>query len=131
MKKLIALSLVALTALALTPKPALASHGDDKALAAIGGFIGGIIVGSVINDHDRYPARHDTRVIVERGYDRCDDGYWKEVRVRTWVPGYWTTDYRHGRRLRLFVEGHYEYRTDRVWVNGDRWDRHDRRDDCR
>lgn len=125
MKKTIALSLIALTALALAPNPALASRDGDKAAAAIGGFIGGIIVGSAINDHDRYPDHGGTRVIVDRGYDRFDRGYWKEVRIRSWVPGYWTTDYRHGRRVRIYVEGHYEFRTDRVWVS---YDRHDRRD---
>lgn len=127
MKNIIALSLVALTAVALTPSSAHASRSGDKALAAVGGFIGGVIVGSAINHHDRYPSRHETRVIVDRDRDHCDDGYWKEVSVRTWVPGYWATDYRHGRRIRYYVDGYHEHRIERVWVSYDRYDRRDDR----
>jgi hypothetical protein len=35
---------------------------------------------------------------------------------------------RHGRTHRYYVEGHYEIRTDRVWVSYDRHNRHDRYD---
>lgn len=124
--KIIALSLAAATAFAFTPKPALAG---DKELAVVGGLIGGLIIASAINDH-----HDDTRVVVTSGYhhrdrdrDR-DDGYWKRVEVRVWVPGYWVSERRHGRTHRYYVEGRYECRTDRVWVS---YDRHDRRDDRR
>ena len=57
-----------------------------------------------------------------------DGGYWKTVTVRHWVPGYWTHSRdRYGRRIRVFVEGRWEFRTDRVWVSYDRYDRRDRR----
>ena len=46
----------------------------------------------------------------------------------TWVPGTCVTERRHGRMHRYYVEGHYEIRTDRVWVAYDRHHRHDRRD---
>ncbi len=130
MNKLAALSLLAVGALTFAPKSAYAGRGGDEAIAAIGGFLGGLIVGTAINDrpydrtvvvtnHSRYD-RYDRR-------DDCDDGgYWKVVTVKTWVPGYWTTEYRHGRRIRCYVEGHWGYRTERVWVSYDRYDRHDR-----
>lgn len=127
--KLTALALVAIAAIALVPKPARAG---DEGLAAIGGFIGGVIVGSVINDN-----RHDNhgRIGVDIGYHtgyRGDyghhhgrrDGYWKDVSVRTWVPGRWIIECdRYGREYRRRVPGHFVYRTDRVWVSHDRHDR--------
>jgi hypothetical protein len=116
---------LAATAFAFAPKPAMAG---DKEAALIGGLIGGAIIGAAIADsHD-----HDRTVVVSAGYgydrrrDR-DDGYWKTVEVRTWVPGYWVSERRHGRVYRHYVEGHYEFRTDRVWVAYDRHDRYDRR----
>ena len=121
--KIIALSLAAATAFAITPKPALAG---DKELAVVGGLIGGLIIGSALADH-----HDDTRVVVTSGYrhdhrDR-DDGYWKHVETRVWVPGYWVTERHRGRAHRHYVDGHYEIRTDRVWVAYDRHHRHDRR----
>jgi hypothetical protein len=123
--KATALTLAAATAFAFTPKPAVAG---DKETALIGGLLGGLIIGAAIADADDY----DTRVVVashgHRDYDRCDDGYWKRVEVRTWVPGYWVTERRHGRTNRYYVEGHYKIRTERVWVAYDRHPRHDRHD---
>lgn len=125
----LALALVTLFALA-TPKTARANDAG----AILGGFIGGVIVGSVIADQHHGP----DAVVVEAGYrgpDRCDarSGYWRDVSVRVWVPGGWVVARDHcGRHYRHYVEGHYEFRTDRVWVatydRGHRdYDRHDRR----
>lgn len=123
--KATALTLAAATAFAFSPKPAVAG---DKETALVGGLIGGIILGAVLADADD----HDTRVVLAghnyHGHGHRDDGYWKRVEVRTWVPGYWVTERRHGRAHRYYVEGHYEIRTDRVWVAYNRYDRHDRRD---
>lgn len=116
--KITALTLAAATAFAFTPKPAVAG---DRGLAVVGGLIGGIIIASAINDH------YDARTVVVN--DRCDDGYWKMVEVRTWVPSSWVYERSyHGRSYRRYVEGHYECRTDRVWVAYDRHDRYDRND---
>lgn len=133
--KITALVLIAVTAFALAPKPAKAG---DKELAVVGGLIGGLIIGSAIADsrHDdyrstvvvdgRYDGRYDHR--YDR-YDHRDRGYWKEIRVKIWVPGRWVIEHsRHGRDYRRYVEGYYTYRTDRVWVS---YDRRDRRDDGR
>jgi hypothetical protein len=114
---------VAAAAFAFTPKPAVAG---DKEAAIVGGLIGGLIIGAAIAD----AADSDTHVTFasHRYADRCDDGYWRTVDVRTWVPGYWVTERRHGRTHRYYVEGHYEIRTKRVWVAYDRYNRYDRRD---
>jgi hypothetical protein len=121
--KFTALTLAAATAFAFTPKPAVAG---DKELAVVGGLVGGLIIASAINDHC-----DDTRtVVVTNGYHRGrSDGFWKTVEVRVWVPGGWVYERgHHGRSHRRYVEGHYECRTDRVWVAYDRHNRYDRRD---
>ncbi len=117
---------LAAAAFVLTPKPAVAG---DKETALVGGLIGGIILGAALADADNVDAHvvlagHSHRY---HDHDRCDDGYWKRVEVRTWVPGYWVTERRHGRTHRYYVEGHYKVRTERVWVSYDRYDRHDRK----
>lgn len=116
--KLLALTLAGATAFAFTPKPALARDNTGAAIA--GGVIGGLIVGSILADS------HDSRVVVVNDRDRCDDGYWKIVETRVWVPGSWVIERGHHRTYRRYIEGHYECRNERVWVAYDRRDRHDR-----
>lgn len=129
--KITALALITVTALSLAPKPA-AAH--DKGLAIVGGFLGGLIVASAINDsrHDDYQNQNTTVIVDDRCDDRNDRGYWREVSVQIWVPGCWIVERsHHGRCYRRYAEGHYECRNDRVWVSHDRderYDRHDRRD---
>lgn len=130
--KLAALALALVTLFALgAPKTAQANDAG----AAIGGFIGGVIVGSVIADQHRGP----DAVVIEAGYrdygpHHGPRGYWRNVHTRVWVPGFWTMDRdRWGRPFRRYVEGHYELRRDRVWVSYNdhghgRYDRHDRYD---
>lgn len=126
--KITALALLTVTALSFAPKPA---HAGDKELAAIGGFIGGMIIGNAINNHrndDYCPPPPRTTVIVDRGPDCRDDGYWKETRVKIWVPARWVYERdRRGCEVKRYVSGFYDYRTERVWVSYDRHDRHDRR----
>lgn len=56
MNKTATVSLLAASALLFAPKPAVAG---DKELAAIGGFIGGLIIGSQIDSN------HHRRVVVQ------------------------------------------------------------------
>lgn len=121
--KLTALLLAAVAALTLVPKQAQAG---DKELALIGGFIGGLIVGSAIND-SRTDVHYDTVVVGHDyrhhgRYDRGGRGHWEWRTVRIWVPGCHETRYDYGRRIRVFVPGYYETRRERVWVAYDRRD---------
>ena len=109
----IASVLAVMTGLAGAPLPAKA-HGDDTALAIVGGFIGGVIVANAINDHHAH-------VHAYCGFDGCRDRYvvahthsgrnheW--ITVRVWVPGRWVIRYdNYGHRSRYFERGRYEYR---------------------
>lgn len=131
MKKLLIGSMIAaLSAVGVAPQTAAAR--DSEVLAALGGFIGGVIVGSHIDD-DHYHAsisyRHvdrdyGTHVVVGTGRG-SHRGYWKWVTVRTWVPGHWVirSDERC-RRIRSFQRGYYKNRRERVWVAAGRDRRH-------
>lgn len=126
--KITALALLTASALSLAPKPAVAS---DKGLAIVGGFLGGLIVASAINDshYDNCAPNRSTVVVDDRCDDRGSPGYWKDVSVRVWVPGCWIVerDYR-GCNRRRYVEGRYECRNNRVWVAHDRHDRQHERE---
>jgi hypothetical protein len=123
--KITALVLITATALSLAPKPAAAS---DKGLAIVGGFLGGLIVASAINDsrHDNYPGRSTTVIVNDRYDDRGAAGCWRDVPVRVWVPGCWIAERSYNRNARRYVEGHYESRHNRVWVSNDRRDHRSR-----
>jgi hypothetical protein len=114
--KITAFVLSAATAFSFAPKPAEAS---DKGLALIGGFIGGVLVASAIHDSHRDACPPERTPVIVAGGPRCVEpsGYWKEVRVKVWVPACWIEERgRYGRVARRHVSGHYEYRTDRVWI---------------
>ena len=125
--KLTALALITVTALSLAPKPAQA---NDKGLALLGGFLGGLIVASAINDshYEACPPARTAVVAYDRD-DRCvegrDAGYWKDIAVRTWVDDRWITRYECERYVNVFIPAHYEVRRDRVWVAFERYDRRD------
>lgn len=110
--------------------------GDDG-LAALGGFVAGVITGVIIEDsHDRDRVR--VSVYGERGHrdDRYGHrdyryghksshgpaGHWETKRVRVWVPGRWERGVnRCGDRVSVWRPGHYEWHKERVWVSyGDR-----------
>lgn len=122
--KFTALALATATALSLLPKPAMAG---DRELALVGGFLGGLIVASAINDsrHDDSYYSHDYATVVAN--DRCDEGYWRDVAVQVWVPNCWIVERNnYGHNVRRYVSGHYERRTNRVWVASSHHERRDR-----
>lgn len=141
MKKLSALSLLAVGAIALAPKPAVAG---DKGLAILGGFLGGLIVANSVNNADH------TRVYVDAGCPPPppvpasvvvvdDGGYWQESYVQVWIaPSYVVAYDSWHRPIRRYVAGHYERRPRRVWIADNRYhsrggfdhryDHNDRRD---
>ncbi len=90
-------------------------HRDGEVIAAIGGFVGGVIVGSML-DNDPAPAP-SVSVSYGREYRGHRHGHWEMRKVRVWVPGHWAYVERdHGRARRVWVEGYYEVRRERVWV---------------
>jgi hypothetical protein len=127
------------------------ARADDEALAALGGFVAGVITGVIVDDHRDH--RGHTKVIIHeerRGHRDYRDyrrdyrdyrgdrhykgkphrsGHWEIKRVRVWMPGrYEVRRDRCGDRIRVWVPGHYEWRKERVWVaysdRGDsRWGR--------
>lgn len=123
--RITALVLAAVAALTLVPKPVQAG---DKEIAAIGSFLGGLILGAAINESRTFEPPHETTIVVQdRAYGRRDDrGYWKTVTVRHWVPETWEIRYEHGRRIRVCIPGHYVLRRDRVWVAYERPHHHRR-----
>lgn len=130
--KITALLLATVAALALVPKQAVAG---DKEAALIGGFIGGLVIGSAINDSR--PHYGDTAVVVhdgygyDRGYVRHEPaGYWDYRTVRVWVPATWEFRWVNGCHERVLIPGYWGHRRERVWVahRGGRYDRHDRHD---
>lgn len=118
--KITALFLAGVAALTVVPQQARAG---DKEAALIGGFIGGLVVGAVINDNR--PAYRET-VVVHDGPGYRDNscapivvepaGYWDYRTVRTWVPGYWEFRWVRGCRERVYVAGYWSNRRERVWV---------------
>lgn len=134
MKKYISITILAALAISLGANNATA--GDDEALYALGGFIGGVITTKVL-DRDRHHHHHKTTVHVNscssrqyshshkkyRGEKHCSKrsqscGYYKTIRVREWVPGCWET-YRDrcGNRVREWTPGYHTYVKKRVWVD--------------
>ena len=115
------------------------SAGDDEAWAAIGGFVAGVITGTIIDNDHHYHVEHRGRYEPRRDHGRPpppayrDHGYrypherhghptrygghWELRKVRIWVPGYWEFTYnRHGTRIRVWKPGHYAWQKNRVWV---------------
>jgi len=119
----------------------------DEAIAAIGGFVGGVIATRVFdhhNQHDRYrdvvyiegrcgsSCRHPSHGHGPKAYKhghknhRCDhkcsyykpSGYYETVRVKEWVPGCWRVRYdRCGTRIKYWEPGYSTYVNKRAWVS--------------
>lgn len=139
MKNKILITVVTALALTALTAPAHAGHREDKVAAAVGGLIGGIIIGSHLDrGHDRGrhevpvvscppPDRHHggTTVIINHGPRHQPSGYWQEVTERVWVPRQRIVSVDScGRRVVTYTGGCYEYRTSRVWVETGRGGRY-------
>ena len=130
MNKIAIASVLALmTGLAGAPQTAKA-HGDDTALAIIGGFIGGVIVANALDNHYDHANAYCE-------FDGCHDRYafahthsgrnheW--VTVRVWIPGRWVIHFdNYGHRVRYYERGRYEFRRHAVVWDGRRDYDHDR-----
>ena len=101
------------------------ARADDEAIAALGGFVAGIITGAIIEDNNHvhgavsvtYGDRHGRHDRYVR-YDRHDRrGHWEVQRVRVWVHGRWDVTFsRCGDRIRVWKPGYYTWRKEKVWV---------------
>lgn len=120
------------------------ARAGDEVIAAIGGFIGGMVVGSISSDSHN----HHSSVVIETGYgsrgdrhygrghndrrgrqgqhydrgrrsgDRYSYGRWEFQTVRRWVPGHWSyRQDRCGDRRRVWTRGHHVHTRVRVWVS--------------
>ena len=136
MKTYIRYILVSVIALGLS---AGKSHAGDEAVAAIGGFLAGIITGVVIDDDHHHGSIHVSSGIrcykhSRHGCEACSghghrsSGYWETRHVRVWVPGHWEyVRNRCGDRIRVWKSGYYTTRREKVWVSrghSGRYDRH-------
>lgn len=123
MKKHLLTLTASLATLGSLASPAKAGDRGDKVAAAVGGFIGGVLVGSAF-ERDRGP-----RVVHAPPPPVCPppvvvcppppppSGYWRDVSDRVWVPARWVVTYDCGRPVRNYVPGYYDVRTRRVWVD--------------
>ena len=134
MKTTIKILIIPVLCLALSTGKASAG---DEAIAAIGGFVGGVIASNVYNNHkshrnshSSYSSNHCAPPSYQHGHKqhRCDRncshhrveprGYYKTVHVKEWVPGCWRVRYdRCGSRIKYWEPGYYTHVEKRIWVS--------------
>lgn len=132
------IKILLIPALVLSLGAGRATAGDDKAWAAVGGFVGGVITANIFDHHRDH---HRTEVIVverdshpHKSYrhghkkHRCESdcdhyaprGHYETITVREWVPGCWRIEYnRCGDRIRYWEPGYYTHVSKRIWVEDD------------
>lgn len=94
-----------------TPHSACAG---DEGWAALGGFLGGVLIGQSASCVPRTVIHRD--VIVESRPSVC--GHYEWVEERYWIPGRYVVERdRCGRRTRVWEPGRYAYRKVRVWTD--------------
>lgn len=127
--------------IALIASPPSAKAGDE-AIAALGGFIGGVIVGTLSSD-----SRHETAVVIEAGHGGRRDGRYDRGRRENRNDRRYGKSHRNDRRYgkshhndRRYRNGYnsnrgrhgrWVYRTERRWVPGYWTYRRDRCGDSR
>jgi len=98
------------------------ARADREGRALVGGLIGGIIIGSILDDehhHHHYHTRVHHRSRGHGGYDNgCGcSGHYDYISVKTWINGHWSVSYdRYGHCHRHWRPGYYSYDKRRVWV---------------
>ncbi len=117
MKPIVPISLIAVLLLGIgVPR----AHADDEAVAAIGGFLAGMITGTVISDnHDYGRSRVHVSVGKDRryGYKYGGRSHRHDYGRHYGRKGSWRgkDSYYGGRKAR---SGHWEIKRVRVWVPG-------------
>ena len=140
MKTYIRYTIITLITLGLASEK---SYAGDEAIAAIGGFLAGIITGVAIEDHDDYH-HHGARVRISTGdhhrvyhytgnrcyrhsrygcetcrsYGHRTTGHWEIRHIKVWIPGHWEfVRNRCGDRVRIWKSGYYTTKPEKVWVS--------------
>lgn len=136
MKNKIFISGVVLALVVASALPAEAgSRSRDRAVAAVAGFVGGVLVANAAHgshrvDHHYYhpapvirPSRpvhyeRPQRVIYHQPAQPTGHYEWRTERV--WVPGQWVYEtLRCGSQRQVWKPGHYITQRTRVWVSYD------------
>ncbi|MEM9157816.1 MAG: hypothetical protein AAGB46_02110 [Verrucomicrobiota bacterium] len=110
------ITIVVVAALAFANQPS--AQADDKTRAIIGGVIGGMIIGAALDNDKRHHRHVEVRHTTHRHVGHYDDGYYKWVTVRVWVPGKYHYRYDDcGRRYKVWSRGYYDNERKKVWVS--------------
>lgn len=111
MKKILTLALIA--AASTLHINAYASRDSDRAWAAVGGFVGGVITSHVLSDACSSGGCRDHKYCEGRSYPNYNR-HSRAQKIKVWVPGYWETYYDDcGRRRKVWQPGYYKWTYER------------------
>jgi hypothetical protein len=96
----------------------VAGQAGDEGWAALGGFLGGTILGEVFHGHHGHHGHQGGHtVVVEEHHYVQPAGHYEYEKREVWHEGYYSYEYdRCGRRIRVWNPGYYTYTTVKVWV---------------
>ena len=114
MKNILIITLFAILVGSITAANAKA---DREGRALVGGLIGGLIIGSILDD-DHHHRRTTVHHRSSHRYDSCGcNGHHDYISVKTWINGRWLVHYDNcENRVRNWHSGYYSYTKRRVWV---------------
>lgn len=99
------------------------ANAINEEWAAVAGFVGGMLFQAASqNSHVIHQPQqvvyHTPEPVYQRPQRICRPrGHWEVVQHREWVPGYWSWSIdKCGRKTRRYINGYWDYTTERVWV---------------
>ena len=111
---------------------ALSAQAGEKERYLIGGLLGGWILNNVVSHSIQEDVRHPSSVQVRSRREVCSpvvveprhnhhrrsSGRYEYRKIKEWIPGYHNRVVNPcGRVETRWVPGHYEIRTEKVWVS--------------